>query len=678
MTHIIIDDIDPLISYTVGGAARSTFPVPFAFFANGDLVVTVGNDELTLDTDYSVTGTTVDDGFSSGEVELDTAVTDTTVVIERILPIERVTDFPEAGPFSVRALNTQLDKFIAICQQIVAQIGTLGQRVTDAIALFTTLINADTTVTLFTTTAAIALANVDAGVLYIRTAGYDDVGDGGDALWKQVAFEPAHGAKVQTLNGVWFEYAEDEIRLAALGVKADGLSASAIGNLAAILVAIDAAPTDGCTIIAPPGEIYISGAIVVDKSLTFSGAGARATVFITTSTTADVFTVSAGYSTIEKFGIQSSVTRAAGSWYVDVTGGAWITIRDFDFLDADSGIRHGGTTWTVVRDGIMEIAPATGIGIQSTAGQGIIADNVIIAGAGLSVNNQPYAGFDLSFTGDSVISNSSCLVTGYGILAAPGVGQTCTSVLISNTFFDTCRVGCGLEPTAGKSVAQWKFSQCWFSTANFYGVSMAGSGGGLVSDVSFKDCILGSNGDVSGSGKGFYLNASGGVTIQNTLIDGCMVFNSNTSDIETLGTVVELRIVNSKIGHTGFPSAYGVALGAGAENVRIENNVFGTASTTKYQNLSSGTDIRLHNNIGLTTENYGTATVSPNGSGQVTITHSCDLQPLWAHGMAYGAGFVNIQWTSISATQATFTFYDAAGAAITVGSYSFIWRTGRI
>lgn len=119
--HIQIDDLGTSISYSIGGTAQSVFAIPFGFFENTDIVATLSGQVLTLDVDYSLTGAGV---TGAGVLTLDTAVTDATLVIERVLPIARTTDFPDSGPFSIPALNTQLDKLVAICQQIDA--GTTG------------------------------------------------------------------------------------------------------------------------------------------------------------------------------------------------------------------------------------------------------------------------------------------------------------------------------------------------------------------------------------------------------------------------------------------------------------------------------------------------------------------------------------------------------------------------
>lgn len=222
MAHIQIADISPRVSYTVS-TATTVFAVPFAFFEASNLVVTVGASTLVLGSDYSVSGTAVDGGFSSGTVTLDTAVTSAVVVIERILPIARTTDFPNSGPLSIPALNTEHDKFVAIMQQLAEGQLTFASDVQAARTLFSTLINADTTVTLFDTLAAFTLANVGAAVTHIRTAGCYTVGDGGASLWKVIATpSPVKLYHRVSANGVYIEYApEGKLNPRAIGAKGD-------------------------------------------------------------------------------------------------------------------------------------------------------------------------------------------------------------------------------------------------------------------------------------------------------------------------------------------------------------------------------------------------------------------------------------------------------------------------
>jgi hypothetical protein len=131
MAHIQIDESPFPIAYTVGASPRTAFTVPGPFFATSDLVVTDGADELVLNTDYTVTGTTVDGGYSDGTVTLAVAVTSTTITIDRQVPVTRTTDFSTSGPLDIRALNTQIDKIVAMLQQ---QSGTDADAVETAAA----------------------------------------------------------------------------------------------------------------------------------------------------------------------------------------------------------------------------------------------------------------------------------------------------------------------------------------------------------------------------------------------------------------------------------------------------------------------------------------------------------------------------------------------------------------
>jgi hypothetical protein len=236
------------------------------------------------------------------------------VIIARIIPIERTTDFPNSGPLDMAALNTQLDKLVAICQQIDATTGSVSQDLLDQIALISSLINADTTVTLFATRNAIELANFDDATLYIRTAGYLEVGDGGHALyalsdatvdgsvtsadgkiWRQVetsatvasraiaedsAFPPGtitlvtngyatagdRGGSIylrnevsaagafQSADGAWWHVAEVCPNILALGADSSGISDSFV----AVQDAIDILPASGGEILVPLGSYVLS------------------------------------------------------------------------------------------------------------------------------------------------------------------------------------------------------------------------------------------------------------------------------------------------------------------------------------------------------------------------------------------------------------------------------------
>ena len=125
-----ISDTSPRVQYTAT-AGQTTFSVPFEFFDDEDLLVINTNaggvdTTLTLNsspssvTQYSVTGAGVNGG---GSITLGSGATlNDKYTILRNLPTERVTDFPTTGTFPINSLNTELDKFVALLQQLEVDI----------------------------------------------------------------------------------------------------------------------------------------------------------------------------------------------------------------------------------------------------------------------------------------------------------------------------------------------------------------------------------------------------------------------------------------------------------------------------------------------------------------------------------------------------------------------------
>jgi len=140
MATVQIADNDARVQYTqaVNGLdndptpAASQLTIDFPFFDVDEINVirtdSSGNDTTlsrgTGSDTFTVTGTSVDDGFSGGYVEVhDTnSDTSTTYTIFRDIAIERTTDFPTSGPFNINALNTELDKAFAIKQELETQL----------------------------------------------------------------------------------------------------------------------------------------------------------------------------------------------------------------------------------------------------------------------------------------------------------------------------------------------------------------------------------------------------------------------------------------------------------------------------------------------------------------------------------------------------------------------------
>ena len=117
---INLADNSPRISYAVAsGVTQTSFVVPFEFFSDGSLNVYVDTILQTLNTDYTVTG---GDG-STGSIAMSVtgAAGGSTVVITRSITLERTSDFPTSGPFQIDALNTELDRLVAIAADLQDQ-----------------------------------------------------------------------------------------------------------------------------------------------------------------------------------------------------------------------------------------------------------------------------------------------------------------------------------------------------------------------------------------------------------------------------------------------------------------------------------------------------------------------------------------------------------------------------
>jgi len=136
MATISIADNDARIQHSIGsggnvaGSSGTTFTIDFPFFDLNDINVIItdalGNDTtLTRGTGantFAVTGTAVDDGFSDGNITLGSVYTSVTVTVFRDIPVTRTTDFATSGPFNIAALNTELDRIVAIQQELETDI----------------------------------------------------------------------------------------------------------------------------------------------------------------------------------------------------------------------------------------------------------------------------------------------------------------------------------------------------------------------------------------------------------------------------------------------------------------------------------------------------------------------------------------------------------------------------
>ena len=190
MATIEIADNDARVQYTQAVTANTTqLTIDFPFFDLDDInviVTTAAGIDTTLSRGtgtgtFAVTGTAVDDGFSGGYITLGdnySAGTDTFTIF-RDIPVARTTDFPTSGPFNISSLNTELDKIIAIEQELETKITrTLGLAESDT-SVSLNLPNLNTrkgTVLAFNNTTGIPEAGPNIGQLTTIAALSADIG----------------------------------------------------------------------------------------------------------------------------------------------------------------------------------------------------------------------------------------------------------------------------------------------------------------------------------------------------------------------------------------------------------------------------------------------------------------------------------------------------------------------
>lgn len=111
--HIKMPAVAPLVRVLADGV-QTSFSYNFPVFKDTDLKIYF--DGAPQISGFTVTGAGKSEG---GTVEFDTApASGIVIMMERRMPLERLTDFLEGGDFSAQAINNELDFLIAAIQQV--------------------------------------------------------------------------------------------------------------------------------------------------------------------------------------------------------------------------------------------------------------------------------------------------------------------------------------------------------------------------------------------------------------------------------------------------------------------------------------------------------------------------------------------------------------------------------
>ena len=123
MAALTISENDGTVSYTIGVTpAVGPYTIDFPYFFVSELVVTkivAGvQTTLVLTTNYTVSGTPADDGFSAGSITLVAPLANATLTISRALSTSKATNFPTSGPISIKTMNTLFSRLFSWAQDI--------------------------------------------------------------------------------------------------------------------------------------------------------------------------------------------------------------------------------------------------------------------------------------------------------------------------------------------------------------------------------------------------------------------------------------------------------------------------------------------------------------------------------------------------------------------------------
>lgn len=232
------------------------------FHSRGDVEV-----ELSYPADFSVSGLEQPNGGSVSLSGISILAGDT-LTMRRDTPIERINDWQPEGDYKAALVNNEQDTIFMILQeqkrdvrkaegvvatmdgrlntetaQRIAEDASLSGRInkeisdrTNAVANEAYLRDAgDKSVAsligqagpietqVYDTQTAASLSSVKLTVQTVRTGGFSAAGDGGGAIYRRVASEPAHEGKFQSADGAWWELAEKVVTPQMFGARGDGL-----------------------------------------------------------------------------------------------------------------------------------------------------------------------------------------------------------------------------------------------------------------------------------------------------------------------------------------------------------------------------------------------------------------------------------------------------------------------
>jgi len=132
MSEITVPAISSEVTYQIVASSAGPFVVPFPFTKQEDIRARKRDDvtgfetDLFLTTDFTFSLLNAPSqqegiGFDDGEITLNSSLENHTLKIFRDTVIDRLTNYPSTGPFSIYLLNNEFAKIYTILQELEAQ-----------------------------------------------------------------------------------------------------------------------------------------------------------------------------------------------------------------------------------------------------------------------------------------------------------------------------------------------------------------------------------------------------------------------------------------------------------------------------------------------------------------------------------------------------------------------------
>ena len=413
----------------------------------------------------------------------------------------------------------------------------------------------------------------------IYVAGYSAPADGGQGVFIYVPTDTTTADNggtviVDAIGQRWHRDIEGpDVYVGWFGADMTG----ATDSTAAFQAALNYAAALNGSVLLPTGTLQISSVTVNAqyKNLASRGAGKGATNISTTSTTANVLTLTVNYLDIFDLAITASVNRTAGAHLASTANVSTLSNVVFDkFYIGLAGTDNEGM-WTnlfftnpMLNAVGMTLGSATFLGSYQV---GLLITNVMF----YSGSYQPSAGIIVKSVGGMLLTN--CLINTYGLnlWVCPGNNQGVYSMQVFGGAFDAGTHGLAVDPTGTGVVARCKFIGTEFNSNTSDGVTIQNSGTVLCNGFEFTECMFSQNG---GSGLGIVAGAVAGVTV----IGGNMGQNTGAGILIGAG-IKDFTITGVQAGaYAGWQGNgnYGITVQSGASDRYIisQNRTTGNTS----------------------------------------------------------------------------------------------------